>query len=77
LIEFLFAAKSLPEALPQKSEQFFCGPELQSVAAIHFFHRPFELALCVVCLGSQSYYKRSSHNGQCRVVSEIKACRSR
>jgi uncharacterized membrane protein len=44
LIEFPFAAKSLLEALSQKSEQFFRGPELQSVAGIHFFHRPFELA---------------------------------
>jgi hypothetical protein len=44
LIEFPFAAKSLLEALSQKSEQFFRGPEFQSVAGIHFFHRPFELA---------------------------------
>jgi hypothetical protein len=44
LIEFSFAAKSFLEALPQKSEQFFRGPELQPLAGIHFLYRSFELA---------------------------------
>jgi hypothetical protein len=63
LTGFSFAAKNFLEGLPKKLEQFFRGPELQPLAGIHFFHRPFELASCGVRLASESYYKSSSHDG--------------
>jgi hypothetical protein len=62
LIGFSFAANTFLEGLPKKPEQFFRAPELQSLSGIHFFHRPFELASCGVRLGSESYYKSSSHD---------------
>jgi hypothetical protein len=55
--------ETLREALPQKSEQFFPGPELQSIAGLQFFHGPFKLPSCGVCLKSESHDKRSSHIG--------------
>ena len=63
LTGFWFEAKTFLEGLPKKLEEFFSGPELEPLAGIHFFYRPFELALCGVRLGSESYYKSSSHNG--------------
>jgi hypothetical protein len=62
LIELSFPAKSVLEGLPQKSEQFFNGPEPQPLAAVHFLRRPLELASCGVRFGPESYDKRSSHD---------------
>jgi hypothetical protein len=61
-IELSFPAKSVLEGLPQKSEQFFNGPEPQPLAGVHFLRRPLELASCGVRFGSESYDKRSSHD---------------
>ena len=66
LIRFSCAAKRFVKVLPQKSEQFFRGPVLQALAGIHLFHRPIEPASCGVHLGSESYYKCSSHGGELR-----------
>ena len=63
LTEFPFASETLLEALSQKCEEVLRRPELQSVAGIHFFYRPFEMASCRVCLGSESHYERSAHIG--------------
>jgi hypothetical protein len=60
---FSFVAKTFLEGLPKELEEFFGGPELQPLAGIHFFHRAFELASGGVRLGSEPYYKSSSHNG--------------
>ena len=54
LLELPFAADSLLEGLPQKSEQFFRGPELQPLSGVNLFHRPFELASCGVRPGCES-----------------------
>lgn len=66
LIRFSCAAKRFVEVLPQKSEQFFRGAVLQPLAGIHPFHRPIQPAPCGVHLGSESYYKCSSHGGELR-----------
>jgi hypothetical protein len=67
LLDLPFAPKSFLEALPQKSEQLFRRPKLQPLAGIHLFHRPFEPASGWVRLGSEPYYKGSTHVVQTRV----------
>jgi hypothetical protein len=67
LLDLPFAPKSFLEALAQKSEQLFRRPKLQPLAGIHLFHRPFEPAPGWVRLGSEPYYKGSTHVGQTRV----------
>jgi hypothetical protein len=62
LLQFPFAAKNLLEALPQKSEQFFRTPELQTLSGVNLFHRPFELPSCEVRPGCESKYISSSHD---------------
>jgi hypothetical protein len=62
LLEFPFVAKSLREALLQKSEQFFRMPELHALAGVNLFHRPFELASCEVRPGCEPKYISSSHD---------------
>jgi hypothetical protein len=61
LVEFAFPAKSVVESLPQESEQFFRSPEIEPLAGINLFGRPFEPALCGFGSGSEPYYKSSSH----------------
>jgi len=74
LIELPFAAKSFLEALLQKSEQFVRGTELQPLAGIYFFHRPFELASSGVPLESEPYDNSSTHVRHSKVFSEAKVC---
>jgi hypothetical protein len=72
LMEFSFAVKNFLEGLAQESEQFVRGLELQPLAGIDFLHRSFKLASCGVRMGSKSYYKSSSHNGEGRMIQKLR-----
>src|SRR6266481_5565815 len=67
LNEFSFPAKSALEGLLQEPEQFLRGPEIQPLAGINLFRRPFEPTSCGLRSGAEPYDKSASHIRQDRM----------